>query len=114
MNSARHARLLPWKGEDGKPCYLSGEPNGYLTRVADSIEKVQLGMAQDLLAHADDLLSSPKALAGELHYLAARLTESLDQVLRVAESRGARLPDPDEEEPDEEEEEEPCPRWPAN
>lgn len=114
MNTARHARLLPWKGEDGKPCYLSGEPNGYLTRVADSIEKVQLGMAQDLLAHADDLLSSPKAPAGELHYLAARLTESLGQVLRVAESRGARLPDPDEEEPDEEEEEEPCPRWPAN
>ncbi|MFZ4139098.1 hypothetical protein [Streptomyces koyangensis] len=114
MNTARHARLLPWKGEDGKPCHLSGEPNGYLTRVADSIEKVQLGMAQDLLAHADDLLSSPKALAGELHYLAARLTEPLDQVLRVAESRGARLPDPDEEEPDEEEEEEPCPRWPAN
>ncbi|MFF5408739.1 hypothetical protein ACF06I_12600 [Streptomyces albidoflavus] len=109
MNTARRARLLPWKEEDGKSCYLSGEPNGYLTRVADSIEKVQLGMAQDLLAHADDLLSSPKALAGELHYLAARLTESLDQVLRVAESRGARLPDPDEEE-----EEEPCPRRPAN
>ncbi|MFD7649202.1 hypothetical protein ACFV5M_16330 [Streptomyces albidoflavus] len=101
MNTARRARLLPWKGEDGKSCYLSGEPNGYLTRVADSIEKVQLGMAQDLLAHADDLLSSPKALAGELHYLAARLTESLDQVLRVAESRGARLPDPDEEEEEE-------------
>ncbi|MGA5294874.1 hypothetical protein ACPCKV_13340 [Streptomyces koyangensis] len=113
MNTARYARLLPWKGEDGKPCYLSGEPNGYLTRVADSIENVQLGMARDLLAHADDLLSSPKALAGELHYLAARLTESLGQVLRVAESRGARLPGPDEEVPDEEEEEEPCPRWPA-
>lgn len=89
---------------------------GSLTRVADSIETVQLGMAKDLLAHAEDLLGSPKALAGELHYLAARLTESLDQVLRVAESRGARLPDPDEEEPDEEEEEleGPCPRRPAN
>lgn len=114
MNTVRHARLLPWTGEDGKPCYLSGERNGYLTRVADSVENVQLGMARDLLAHADDLLSGPQALAGELHYLSARLTESLDQVLRIAESRGARLPDPDDLDAEPDQEEEPCPRRPAN
>lgn len=85
------ARLLPWTGEEGKPCYLVGDGDGYLSRLADGIESVQLGMAGDLLGHADELLAERRASGGELRYLALRLTESLRDIKRVAESRGARL-----------------------
>ncbi|WP_164992213.1 hypothetical protein [Streptomyces sp. L2] len=37
-------RLLPWAGEGGKPCYLIGDGAGYLSRVADGVESVQLAM----------------------------------------------------------------------
>lgn len=84
-------RLLPWTGEGGKPCFLAGDGTGYVSRLADDIECVQLGMAGHLLGHADDLLADSRAGSGELRYLAGRLTESLRDVKRVAESRGARL-----------------------
>ncbi|GGK74213.1 hypothetical protein GCM10010094_38910 [Streptomyces flaveus] len=42
------------------------------------------------------MIGAPKTGSAELRYLSARLTESLQDVLRVAESRGARLPLPDE------------------
>lgn len=90
-------RLLPWTGPEGKPCYLAGDGCGYLSRVADGIESVQLGMAGDLLGHAADLLADREADAGELRFLARRLVEALEDVKRVAESRGARLPGPDED-----------------
>ena len=90
-------RLLPWSGADGKPCYLlsDGSGSGYLSRIADDIESVQLGMGNELLGHAQELIKDPKVGPAELRYLSARLTESLRDVLRVAESRGARLPAPD-------------------
>ncbi len=90
-------RLLPWSGTGGKPCYLLTDDNGggYLTRLADNIESVQLGMGNELLGHAHELISDPKTGPAELRYLSARLTESLRDILRVAESRGARLPVPD-------------------
>lgn len=59
-------------------------------------------MGAQLLAHACALLDDRKASAGELRFLAARLTEALRDVLRVAESRGERLPaydDGDDTEP---------------
>ncbi|MFF8911995.1 hypothetical protein ACF08M_01380 [Streptomyces sp. NPDC015032] len=84
-------RLLPWAGAEGKPCYVIGDGTGYVSRVADGIESVQLGMAGDLLDHAGDLLANRRVTGNELHYLASRLTESLHDVKRVAESRGARL-----------------------
>ncbi|MFE0100079.1 hypothetical protein [Streptomyces sp. NPDC059009] len=92
---SRTARLLPWQTADGKSCFLSTDGTGYVSRLADNVESVQLGMGADLLGHAADLLDNPKTGAGELHFLAARLTEALRDVLRVAESRGARLPRPD-------------------
>ncbi|MFI1731303.1 hypothetical protein ACH40E_19205 [Streptomyces acidicola] len=52
-------------------------------------------MGTQLLGHAEELVSDPKTGPSELRYLSARLTESLRDVLRVAESRGARLPVPD-------------------
>lgn len=43
-------RLLPWAGPEGKPCYLTGDGSGgYLSRLADNMEAVQLGLAADLL-----------------------------------------------------------------
>jgi hypothetical protein len=96
----RITRLLPWPGPEGKPCYLLTDDSGggYLSRVADQIESVQLGMGAELVGHARALLGDPKAGAGELRFLSARLTEALRDTLRIAESRGARLPVPDTDE----------------
>ncbi|WP_374208197.1 hypothetical protein [Streptomyces sp. MUM 16J] len=92
-------RLLPWTTPDGKPCYLSTDGRGYLSTLADSIEAVQLGMGEELLEHARETLApGARALsATEYRWLASRLTEALTDALRVAESRGQRIPDPQEE-----------------
>ncbi|MBQ1099933.1 hypothetical protein KBY55_28715 [Streptomyces sp. b94] len=99
--TATRPRLLPWSNLDGNPCYLITDDTGTgrLSRLADDIETVQLGMADDLLGHAVDLLSNSKATAPQLYYLAARLAEALHDVHRIARSRGARLvvPHNDEE-----------------
>jgi hypothetical protein len=98
---AQAARLLPWAGAEGKPCYLIGDGTGYLSRVADGIETVQLGMAGELLDHAADMLADRRATATQLHFLAARMAEALCDVHRIAVSRGARLPVPACDDPDE-------------
>ncbi|MEU1577338.1 hypothetical protein ABZ519_40535 [Streptomyces collinus] len=90
-------RLLPWTGDDGRPCYLVGDGTGYVSRLADEIEDVQIDMADRLLGHAAELLAERRVTSAELHYLALRLSESLRDVIRVAESRGewlARSPRP--------------------
>jgi hypothetical protein len=85
-------RLLPWTTPDGKPCYLSsGDADSRMNRRADEIEALQLDMGTELLAHARALLGDRSAHAGELRYLAHRLTEALRDALRIAESRGDRL-----------------------
>ena len=95
------ARLLPWVGPEGKPCYLAGDGSGgYLSRLADNMEAVQLGLAADLIKEARIVLAERKWSPGELHLLAVQLTESLTDVHRVAESRGARLGDPAWDDPD--------------
>lgn len=48
-------------------------------------------MAGELLGHATELLAERDTTSAELHFLASRLTESLRDVKRVADSRGARL-----------------------
>ncbi|MFD2006645.1 hypothetical protein [Streptomyces narbonensis] len=65
-----------------------------MSRLADDIERVQLGMAAGLLGHAAELLADRRVTESELHYLASRLSESLRDVKRVADSRGARLAQP--------------------
>lgn len=93
MGAMTGLRLLPWSDPDGKPCYLaSDDGNSALSRRADTIEAVQVAMGTELLRHARLLLADPKADVRELRYLAERLREALRDVLRVAESRGARLP----------------------
>ncbi|TWV42710.1 hypothetical protein FRZ03_19360 [Streptomyces misionensis] len=95
-------RLLPWTGSEGKPCYLVGDGTGYVSRVADQVEQVQLGMAESLLEHTTELLDGPgRRLTGEeLHYLIRRLVESLKEITRIADSRGARLRNLPEHVPD--------------
>ncbi|MFD3558895.1 hypothetical protein ACFWVU_04390 [Streptomyces sp. NPDC058686] len=88
-------RLLPWAGADDKPCYLLTDrhTNGTsaVARLADNIESLQLGMGTELLGHARALLDEPRVDAQQLRFLSARLSEALQDALRVAESRGARL-----------------------
>ncbi|GAA3825357.1 hypothetical protein GCM10022403_068450 [Streptomyces coacervatus] len=88
------ARLLPWAGAAGQPCYLVGDGTGYVSRVADSVEILQLRMAGELLDHAADMLADRKATSAQLHFLASRMAEALRDVHRIAESRGGRLPPP--------------------
>ncbi|GGU90488.1 hypothetical protein GCM10010211_66360 [Streptomyces albospinus] len=86
-------RLLPWASPEGKPCFLlPGDGTGYVSRLADRVETEQLGSAAVLVAEARKVLHGRAWTSGELHLLAVELTESLDTVHRVAESRGARLP----------------------
>ncbi|MFE5157860.1 hypothetical protein ACFRNT_04880 [Streptomyces sp. NPDC056697] len=56
------------------------------------MEAIQLKMGAEVLNHVRKILSDPKASATELRYAGARLSECLSDALRVAESRGARLP----------------------
>ncbi|MFE6333078.1 hypothetical protein ACFVOK_07620 [Streptomyces sp. NPDC057798] len=97
-------RLLPWSNLDGNPCYLVTDATGtsHLSRVADDVEAVQLDLADDLLDHAAGLLGDSKATTPQLRFLAARLSESLHDVHRIARSRGARLPAPHDDEASEE------------
>ncbi|MPY61465.1 hypothetical protein [Streptomyces spongiae] len=85
----RETRLLPWPGAEGKPCYLiTDDRGGPVSRLADATESIQLSMGTQLLAHARAML--PRTPQGELRFLAERLTEALQDALRVAESRGRR------------------------
>ncbi|MFA3876575.1 hypothetical protein ABS735_23270 [Streptomyces sp. MMCC 100] len=75
---------------------ITDDGGGPVSRLADTTESTQLGMAAELLAHAHALLPrtphpAPRTPHGELRYLAERLTEALADALRVAESRGRRL-----------------------
>lgn len=96
MTGVGGARLLPWTGPEGKPCYLVGDGTGPVSHVADTIESVQLGMAGDLLDHVADMLDDDRRVTyAQLRFLLARMSEALADVRRIAESRGARLRVPD-------------------
>ncbi|EME98048.1 hypothetical protein J7W19_21065 [Streptomyces mobaraensis NBRC 13819 = DSM 40847] len=86
------ARLLPWVTDDGRPCYLATDGAGWLSALADNTEAVQLALGAELLERVNATMGAPKLSDGELRYLVARLYEALGDALRVAESRGKRLP----------------------
>ncbi|MEU5022147.1 hypothetical protein AB0G60_32735 [Streptomyces angustmyceticus] len=89
-------RLLPWPGPAGQRSYLSTDDgDSSLSRLADEIEEVQLETGAELLDHAAMMLENQKVNAVELRFLSARLCEALRDALRVAESRGGRLPEPE-------------------
>ncbi|MEE1767638.1 hypothetical protein PUR34_05470 [Streptomyces sp. JV185] len=81
------ARLLLWSSAEGKPCYVVGDGTGRVSRLADNIESAQLGMALELLDHADD----HQVTSAQLRYVLARMAEVLRDVHRIARSRGERL-----------------------
>jgi len=92
--TGRPLRLLPWTTDDGRPCYLStGEPAGWLSRMADELETDLLASAAYVLSAARPLLDEPTTGVRELRFTGTRLAESLADALRIAESRGARLPE---------------------
>ena len=91
-------RLLPWTGEGGKPSYLSGGDEGsFVSRLADNLEAVQLGMAKELVGYVDKLMSEGQPSDIELRSAVESQQQALRDVVRVAESRGARLPAADKD-----------------
>ncbi|WP_262055925.1 hypothetical protein [Streptomyces sp. STR69] len=91
-------RLLPWPSPDGLPCYLSTDSeDGYLSRLANEMEAAQLALAVDVLGGARKVLDDPMFPYAEVRYVAVRLAECLNDAVRVAESRGARLGPPHSE-----------------
>jgi hypothetical protein len=92
-------RLLPWTCEGGRPAYLSTDDEGsYVSRLADNLEAVQLGMAEDLLGHVQKTMTEEKSSEPELRSVVTHLCQALRDALRVAESRGDRLPFREEDE----------------
>lgn len=91
-------RLLPWETDTGKPCFLStnGTP-GALARIADEIEADQLRDGADVLKGAQAVLDDRKAGEYALRLALRAATQCLGDVLRIADSRGARLLVPDNE-----------------
>jgi hypothetical protein len=92
MTAQNELRLLPWSGPEGKPCYLSTDDrDGFMSRLADNIEAVQLGTAAELLEQASETLVDQDTGPEDLRRLAQELTGALRDVLRVAASRGHLL-----------------------
>lgn len=92
MTAQNELRLLPWSGPEGKPCFLSTDDrDGYMSRLADNIESVQLGTAAELLKQAAETLADEHACPEGMRLLAKELAEALRDVLRVATSRGHLL-----------------------
>lgn len=88
-------RLAPWRGEDGKPCFLVAEEGGQLDRLADEMEAELLRIGAELLEIAEATLNDENAPSGEVRFLACRLREAVRDALLVAESRGGRIPAPE-------------------
>ncbi|MDN3259760.1 hypothetical protein QWJ26_08015 [Streptomyces sp. CSDS2] len=86
-------RLLPWTSPDGKPCYLSTDPDdSRLSRLADDVEAAQLRSGEQVLAGARAVLADRAAGERAVRFALTRAGESLEEVLRIAHSRGARIP----------------------
>ncbi|WP_063741947.1 ATP-binding protein [Streptomyces yerevanensis] len=85
-------RLLPWTGDDDKPCLLltDGTGTGVLSRHADRIEAAQLGLVERLLDRAREAAAAPEARTGELRTLVEQLTDGLRDALLIADNRDAR------------------------
>lgn len=92
MTTPNELRLLPWSGPGDKPCYLStDDPDGYMSRLADSIEAIQLGTASELLAEASEALDDRGTSLDEMRCLVTELTGALRDTFRIATSRGHLL-----------------------
>jgi len=87
-------RLLPWTTPDGKPCYLSTDSDrSMLSRLADEIEAAQLDSGEQVLAGAREVLADAGAGERAVRFALTRAAECLEDALRVAVSRGGRIPE---------------------
>ncbi|MGY5132834.1 hypothetical protein ACWGJW_10555 [Streptomyces nigrescens] len=77
---------------------MTDDSESHLSQLADEMEEVQLETGAELLDHAANMLEDRRLSALELRFLSARLSEALRDALRVAESRGGRLSEPDDDE----------------
>nr|WP_286260089.1 hypothetical protein [Streptomyces graminofaciens] len=86
-------RLLPWTTPEGKPCYLDPDTAhpGPLSLLADSVEVSQLGSAEEVLGGGRAVLVDATAGEHAVRFALTRATEALENVLRIAVSRGRRL-----------------------
>lgn len=92
MTTPKELRLLPWSGPGDKPCYLStDDPDGYMSRLADSIEAIQLGTARELSEEASEALDDQNTSLDEMRCLVKELTGALRDIFRIATSRGHLL-----------------------
>ncbi|MFK0168198.1 hypothetical protein ACIQU5_05300 [Streptomyces sp. NPDC090306] len=88
MTNPDDLRLLPWTGPGGKPCYLStDDSDSYLSRLADNIESIQLGLAAERVEAAHEALDDEHTDAQDLRRLVRGLADSLTAVHRIAHSR---------------------------
>ncbi|WP_253915340.1 hypothetical protein [Streptomyces mayonensis] len=93
MTPHNELRLLPWSGPDGKPCYLSTDDSGgHMSRLADNMEAVQLGMATELVEQVAVVLGDREAGPEDLRLMLSKVTGALRDVLRVATSRSRSRP----------------------
>ncbi|WP_187337665.1 MULTISPECIES: hypothetical protein [unclassified Streptomyces] len=83
-----------------------------MAKVADNLERMQLGHAAALVERADDMIADHKADKRELRFLANQLRTSLREVTRIADSRGARLATEDASDDEEPGEGEACEEGP--
>ncbi|SES21148.1 hypothetical protein SAMN04487983_103650 [Streptomyces sp. yr375] len=91
--SAGGLRLLPWTNLDGKPCYLdTDDDQSRLSLLADNVEASQLASAEHVLAGAKAVLADTKAGERAVRFALTRAAESLADVMRIAVSRGERIP----------------------
>ncbi|MBP5862822.1 hypothetical protein QBA57_21680 [Streptomyces scabiei] len=89
-------RLLPWPSPEGKPCYLvTDRHGGRISRLADELEATQLATGTAVLDLVRPVLEDPASPYTEVRYAGIRLAACLTDALRVAESRGSRLPVPE-------------------
>ncbi|CAL9501055.1 hypothetical protein SUDANB176_03443 [Streptomyces sp. enrichment culture] len=85
-------RLLPWTTPEGKPCFLSTDSDrSLLSRIADDVEAAQLRSGEEVLGGARAVLADGRADEHAVRFALVRAVECLEDVLRVAVSRGQRI-----------------------
>ncbi|WP_329148655.1 hypothetical protein OIU91_20865 [Streptomyces sp. NBC_01456] len=90
-------RLLPWASLAGNPCFLRSDDagGGFLARKADLMEAEQMREGAAVLLDAEEVLEDPAAGPLTLRVTLLRTAMALGDVLRIADSRGGRLPVPE-------------------
>ncbi|MBW5252133.1 MULTISPECIES: hypothetical protein [Streptomyces] len=85
-------RLLPWASPEGKPCWLStDDPGSLMSRLADDMEDEQIECGEQVWAGSRAVLADRAAGERAVRFALTRATESLGDLLRIAQSRGHRM-----------------------